>query len=137
MIRRDGLWACMLLACAAATLFMAWGSGIPALDLAEVSGASPSTCYECKDQPCTDCPVPVRCHFVAGYCVENVRNLSQYCVAKPNGPWQNCKWRVDPKGGCVTTLQNPCVPDNLVCVTPVAQCGPLGTCIPEGVCGHN
>src|SRR5438105_6347157 len=117
MIPRRASCAGILIACAAGAVLMAFASGAPALDLAEVSGAAPTTCYDCRDMPCADCPAPVKCHFVAGYCVENMRNLSQYCVARQGGQWQNCKWRKDPKGGCITSLQNPCVPENVVCVT--------------------
>jgi hypothetical protein len=136
MLREDVVWACVLLVSVAALAAAGVRCVAPAIDPAAVNGASPVTCFDCKDMDCGFCAPPMRCHHVLGYCYETVRNLSQFCAPRKGGQWENCKWRVDQSGSCVTTLLNPCTPENVVCFTPNSACGPLGTCIPEGVCTH-
>jgi hypothetical protein len=109
------------------------GSG-NALDPAEVSGAAPDTCFDCKDMKCDYCPRPKACKALFGYCEETVRNMSQFCEPRIGGQWERCKYRVDDSGSCVIRFMNPCISEVPICWNPVDKCGPLGICIPEGIC---
>jgi hypothetical protein len=104
------------------------------IDPGELTGAAVDTCFDCKDVICAYCPKPAPCRELGGYCRETVRNLSQFCAPRLNGQWEQCKWRVDPAGSCITELLNPCMPERPACATPIGGCGPMGICIPEGVC---
>jgi hypothetical protein len=121
-------------ACAAVALGGSLAGTRAFADPAAVAGASPDTCFDCKDMRCDWCPPPAPCVEEHGYCTETVRNLSQFCAPRIGGDWERCKWRVDREGACVVQLLNPCTRERPVCTTEIKSCGPLGVCIPEGVC---
>jgi hypothetical protein len=126
-----------VLACCSVGLVIAdWAAGLPALAAGDVSGAAQGLCHDCRDMLCGYCAKPEPCHEVLGYCYETVRNVSKVCIERPNAPYERCKWRVDDQGSCVTQMLNPCTPENVICVVPIATCGPMGVCIPEGTCTH-
>src|SRR5688572_23483591 len=127
-------WFGVLLAISAV---IACGDGsFGALDPADVSGASAAPCFDCGDMICGYCAPPEPCHEVSGYCFETVRNVSRVCRERPGAPYERCKWRVADSGSCVTRFLNPCIPEHVVCVVPLEECGPKGICIPEGTCPH-
>jgi hypothetical protein len=136
MNARSWIWAGVLLGCAAALVAWDCVEAGPSLDPSEVSGAAAGPCHDCRDMLCGYCAPPVACHEISGYCYETVRNVSKVCMTRPNGPYELCKWRVDDAGSCITQFLNACTPEHPVCVVPLAKCGPMGVCIPEGTCTH-
>jgi hypothetical protein len=134
MNRMRALCAWVMASVAVGFVMLAARSAFPAIDPREVSGASPDTCFDCKDLKCDYCAKPDACKESYGYCEETVRSMSQYCEPRFNGQWDRCKTRIDPSGACITRLMNPCTSEHPICWNPVDKCGPLAICIPEGVC---
>lgn len=128
-------WICVLvIALGAIGIGVVTLSGLPARGAAQTTGAAPASCYDCKDMACDYCPPQAKCKHRNGFCTEVIRNVSQFCVPAVNGEWERCKYRVDDAGACVVLMVNPCTPEAPFCATPREKCGPLGLCIPEGVC---
>jgi hypothetical protein len=136
MKTRNLVLTAVLLACAAGIAALEGLRTCASVDPAVVTGAAPGSCFDCKDVLCGFCATPVGCAHAFGYCHEVVRNVSKFCLARPNAQYDRCKWRVDPAGSCVTELLNPCTPEHVVCASQIAKCGPMGVCIGEGVCTH-